>query len=166
MFAASSHDYESASRQAVHHLKAWEKVLALRVSLQKPLDTSSSLPASEERGNMDESAESLCSSLKRHMADLTNVLCESQQTSGDQQVSASRKRKNENLCDVSDSVDDLWEKTCRVQSTLQRESWEPVLNKWHARLNFGSENTKAKLKVFTQTLWSQVRRAHCPNQGK
>jgi hypothetical protein len=157
MFAASSHDYEAASLQAVHQLKAWEKALALRVSLQKPLDTSGALPISEQDGQVDETADSLSTSLKKHMIDLTNVLYESQQLSGELQVPASRKRKNENACAMDDSFDDLWEKATKVQATLQREKWEPVLNKWHARLNFGSENTKAKLKVFTQTLWSQVR---------
>jgi hypothetical protein len=160
MFAANNHDYEAASLQAVHHLKAWERALALRVSLQKPLDTSSALPAAEQAAGLpipiDDSVETLSSTLRRHLVDLTNILWETQQVSGDKQVPASRKRKNENACAMVDSLDVLWEKTSKIQTTLQLEKWEPVLNKWHARLNFGSENTKAKLKVFTQTLWSQV----------
>jgi len=32
-----------------------------------------------------------------------------------------------------------------------------VVNKWHARVNFGSEATKAKMRVFNKPIFDQVR---------
>lgn len=34
--------------------------------------------------------------------------------------------------------------------------WETTVNKWHARLHFGSEQVKSKMKIFNQTVWEQI----------
>ena len=37
-----------------------------------------------------------------------------------------------------------------------REDWEAVVNKWHARLNFGSDKAQSNLRVFNQKIWEQI----------
>ena len=48
-----------------------------------------------------------------------------------------------------------WGNIISHQDQLQVR-WESIMNKWHARLNFGSEKSKAKLKVLSHSLWEQV----------
>ena len=38
-----------------------------------------------------------------------------------------------------------------------RPFWMETVNKWHARLHFGSEQAKQKMKMFNKTVWQQVR---------
>lgn len=150
MFAAVGENHLEASVVAANHLKIWERALALRVSLQKPIDSAGRLPVgelAEELDNEDVSCVNvaLCGQLRKQACELTTIL----------DTSAGGKRKLEDFSQCYD-IETLWEDTLRTQSKLQKQNWEPVLNKWHARINFGSENTKAKLKVFTQTMWDQV----------
>ena len=51
-----------------------------------------------------------------------------------------------------------WDTIISAQAALEKKSkWADVLNLWHARMNFGSEHVKSKLKVFNKNLWDQVR---------
>ena len=68
--------------------------------------------------------------------------------SGVEQFARQSKRK--------DAVGPSWEDIEHCQKRL-RPSWETTVNKWHARVHFGSEKVKSKLKVFNQTIWEQVR---------
>ena len=148
MFSATTQDHLSASALAGVHLNAWEKTLALRVSLQKPLDLANQLPLSIDHN--DDTLKSLSDQLRNQMSALSDLL-EQQVVNHDRSLSVVKKKKVD-----SDEDGELWEQLYKQQSELQETRWEPVLNKWHARLNFGSEKTKAKLKVFTQSMWNQV----------
>jgi hypothetical protein len=156
MFASKDDSHLSASVLASNQLKVWEGALALRVSLQKPMDGVGMLPVDvplfdSNHSDLAECATLLGRHLRKQTYELASVL----------DASAGLKRKAAELSEDCD-VDTLWESTLRTQEALQKQKWEPVLNKWHARLNFGSEGTKAKLKVFTQTMWDQVHIASTP----
>lgn len=146
MFSDTNDNHLSASNLANGHLKVWESALALRVSLQKPLDGSSLLPvgALVDAGDSEipVKMKGLGELLAKQIIELTSAL----------DTYAGVKRKANEIADL----DRQWEMTLQTQTQLQKQKWEPVLNKWHARLNFGSESSKAKLKVFTQTMWDQV----------
>ena len=148
MFASTEQDHISSSIVAGNHLKVWERALALRVSLQKPLDTANSLPAHE---SFTEGSSLVINQLKTQIEDLSGVLNQQVRLSSTEERSKKRK-----MSDLADPTDTLWASLIESQNALQTACWEPVLNKWHSRLNFGSENTKAKLRVFTQTMWDQV----------
>lgn len=155
MFASTTQDHISASVLAGLHLRSWEKTLALRVSIQKPMDLANRLPAefavpSDGKGELFENLSVLTNQLKRQVHDMSDLLNSEVQRSSDKSV----KHKAAKV-DTGD-MDALWNDLYNAQNQLQTLRWEPVLNKWHARLNFGSEKTKAKLKVFTQTMWNQV----------
>eukprot|EP00981_Chlorochromonas_danica_P000523 scaffold106_cov177-Ochromonas_danica.AAC.7 len=49
----------------------------------------------------------------------------------------------------------LWSRIENCQNMLQ-SGWEVTLNKWSARLHYGSEKAKAQLKVFNQSAWDQI----------
>ena len=45
-----------------------------------------------------------------------------------------------------------------AQKSLLQGQWRAALDKWHARMNFGSEKVKAKLKVFNHmAIWSFIK---------
>jgi hypothetical protein len=48
-----------------------------------------------------------------------------------------------------------WEDMVAVQNDLE-ENWSKTLNKWHARMHFGSEKAKDRLKVFNVNVWDQL----------
>jgi hypothetical protein len=143
MFASSDRDHVAASVLANDYAKMWENTLALRVSLQKPLDTAGQLPSDNEP-----ISQAVCDQLRSRLAELSLVT---------ELVTQKSERKRKLVDDSKGrTIDEEWEHIISSQSDLQSSKWEPTLNKWHARLNFGSEATKAKLKVFTQTMWDQV----------
>lgn len=148
MFSSTTQEHLTASALAGDHLKAWEKTLAFRVSLQKPLDLANQLPVTLNQN--DYTLSSLSDQLHSQISTLSDLLGQ-QILHADKTTTTSKKRKGS----VGDD-EELWEQLYKQQSELQTTRWEPVLNKWHARLNFGSEKTKAKLKVFTQSMWDQV----------
>lgn len=156
MFAQSSADQLKASSLANEHTKAWEQLLALRISLQKSIDIGNKLPADDfnevyQTGNELPGARSdLCNSLRTVLGDLTNVLnvqAESVPVDGDFIDPTSSKRKR------NDEI--TWEEVCASQNHMD-SYWEKTIDKWHARLNFGSEQNKSKLKTFNHSIWSQV----------
>lgn len=155
MFASTTQDHISASVLAGLHLRSWEKALALRVSIQKPLDLANRLPAEfsvvqNSKEEIYENISTLTNQLKRQVFDVSDLLhTEVERSSG--HASRTKVARSETT-----DMDQLWNDLQAAQNQLQTSRWEPVLNKWHARLNFGSEKTKSKLKVFTQTMWDQV----------
>ena len=148
MFSATTQEHLTASALAGDHLKAWEKTLAFRVSLQKPLDLANQLPLAFNHA--DDTVSALTNQIRSQMSALSDLL-EQQIVHTDKATATLKKKKGS-----AEDDDELWEQLYKQQSELQTTRWEPVLNKWHARLNFGSEKTKAKLKVFTQSMWDQV----------
>jgi hypothetical protein len=152
MIFSDVHDHVSASSLAHLNINVWDSALALRVHLQKPLDLAGRLPANlnlVEHPEFTHEVNILCSTLKSYVVDSSDLLdLEAKRVSG---VLGKRK------IDYSMSDDVMWERIVESQNVLQKTRWQPTVNKWHARQNFGSEKAKAKMKVFSQTLWDQVR---------
>ena len=126
--------------------KSYEKLLALRISLQKVVDNSNKLPVLNDdssvrhdlennHNNYDECLENCSSALRS----LTKLLTEQSSSS----------------FSPADDEEMTWERLYAPQKKL-REDWEAVVNKWHARLNFGSEKAQSNLRVFNQKIWEQI----------
>lgn len=163
MFPSSS-DQSRASRLAASELRAWETTIALRISLQKPLDLANQLPSrtndddvnwamipsdSEELG--DKNSYEVQSSALQHLNTMASLLTNGKQGRTDD---ATLKRKAVEITSLDDELDP-WDRISQLQNGLQ-DRWATVLNKWHSRVSFGSEHAKDRLKVFNRTFWQQV----------
>jgi protein AATF/BFR2 len=155
MFAVSSDDKLEASRLAGGQISIWEKSLALRVHLQKSIDLANTLPVlddsrsqssskkrksiSNNGGDSDSNSSKLASSTCETISDLLYTL------------DPSKKVKLN-----SSDPEAVWNSIIEVQDNLKQNKWEPVLNKWYSRVNFGSEKNRAQLKVFNKSIFSQI----------
>jgi hypothetical protein len=151
MFAERQVSFKSsAPLAAADQALLWENTLSLRISLQRSLDVASKLPESKtsavlkENNEVAEECEKLCSGLRNLINDLSESLTSQISDKGE----ASHKRLRE-------SNDITWDDVQLPQKQM-RSNWESVVNKWHARLHFGSEQVKSKMKIFNQTIWEQV----------
>jgi hypothetical protein len=153
MFAEVDDDHEdeqqTVSTAATEQVKLWETIVGLRISLQRSLEAGNKLPGAEFRSHVaadDTQSEQhllqVKDGLKGLLGDLNHLL----EVQAKDSSSAKKRKINE---DVS------WEDIVRTQQKF-RPSWESTVNKWHARLHFGSEQVKSKMKVFNQTIWEQV----------
>lgn len=170
MFATTSGDKIEASKQAAGQISIWEKALGLRVHLQKSLDLANKLPV-VDLGGSNSNSNSTNSSKKR------KSLSHQENNSNDSSnISASRQTLSSTTCDimsdlvgildpstnkkskfdVSDDPDAIWTRISDVQSSLRQEKWEPVVNKWYSRVNFGNEKSRTQLKVFNKSIFSQI----------
>lgn len=147
MFPSSS-DQSRASRLAASELRAWETTIALRISLQKPLDLANQLPPRTNVNWMEPSDSSIAI---QHLNSMASILSNGQQGRTD---NATLKRKAEMITSLDDELDP-WDLISELQNGLQ-DRWTTVLNKWHSRVSFGSEHAKDRLKVFNRTFWQQV----------
>jgi hypothetical protein len=155
MFAQNQTDQLEAAALASQHMKSWEKILGLRISLQKSLDVGNQLPAEnmtemfglDSDSSIAQSTKLLCKGLQSVLTELVEVSNVQAENINDKYRTSNNKRKRSN--EVS------WEDVVAPQDTMT-PYWESVVNKWHARLNFGSEQAKSKLKVFNQSIWDQV----------
>ena len=135
-------------------MKLWETIIGLRISLQRSLDTSNKLPGSDflssavsyDKACRKEVSE-VKGSLRGLLGDLNYLLDVQAKDNG-----STKKRK------ITEEIN--WEDIVRTQDKF-RPSWESTVNKWHARLHFGSEQVKSKMKVFNQTIWEQVSEMIC-----
>lgn len=160
MFPSSS-DQSRASRLAASELRAWETTIALRISLQKPLDLANQLPP---RTNVNWMKPSDCEELSdknsyevqsialQHLNSMASILSNGQQGRTD---NATLKRKASEMITSLDDELDPWDRILQLQNGLQ-DRWTTVVNKWHSRVSFGSEHAKDRLKAFNQTFWQQV----------
>ena len=147
MFHRKDDSYSSlaASKMAAEHIKLWEKTLSLRISLQKAVDFGNQLPVEEEETSNAKPSEmvDLLTSCQSLVDSLTTML-------EDQAVApGAKKRKRGAIGECS------WDRVFEAQQQL-RPHWEEVVNKWHSRLQFGSNEAASKMKTFKQTLWEQV----------
>ena len=154
MFAEDGDDREdkqqSASAAATDQVKLWETIIGLRISLQRSIDTSNKLPSADhishavrsDQAGANQLAE-VKDGLKGLLGDLNHLL----EIQAEDSSSTKKRKVNEEL---------QWDDIAKMQQKL-RPSWESTVNKWHARLHFGSEQVKSKMKVFNQTIWEQVR---------
>ncbi len=146
LFADSmSSSSREASVAAGDQAKRYEKLLALRISMQKVLDSSNKLPVLDDDSGAKKNAEENndhhmeciehCSSALRSLTKLLTEQSDSAFSAGDKELS--------------------WAQVFEPQEKL-RGNWERVVNKWHARLNFGSEKAQSNLRVFNQKIWEQI----------
>lgn len=131
-----------------------EKLLSFRISSQHVLDIVNKFPVVDDEKDMDDVSGEIpeASELYALAGDVNDLLrCQIRKPS---LVSKKRKRGAISWSEIDDTYEAL------------RPNWESVVNKWHARSNFGSEKAKSSLKVFNQTIFSQVILAmpHCDLQ--
>ena len=138
-------DSSRAAQLAQLHLKTWEAGLALRISLQKPLDVCNKLPVFSERTEENIEGGVASDEIRGRLADMMELL-------EAQKPTASKKRKFDAF---SADEDEIWEHISHIQSDLKSD-WKPTVDKWHARLNYGSEKAKSSLKILSSTIWEQV----------
>ena len=156
--------FASASQSSLHGLaassqnKAFEKTLALRIALQKSLDTANKLPvrsddASDGSANSTDSEYDSVGCLDeckvacgRALGSLTSLLAKERAEGKGETVSSS---------EVDFSENPSWDDISMLQQEL-RPTWEKVVNKLHARINFGSNSAQSKLRVFNKKIWDQV----------
>ena len=150
MFPTTTNNHLSASRLASNHLKTWEKTLGLRICLQKPLDLANKLPLCSDKypTNVVEQSNDFHKNLKNSLYCIQEILSSEVERCCTYE-NESKRVKTHHSNEVS------WGNISDSQDKLQTR-WETIMNKWHARLNFGSEKNKAKLKVFNHSLWEQV----------
>ena len=148
MFASSSSARSSSANAAADQVKAWEASLGLRISLQRSLDLGNRLPHSsdDELPDTTTARKSVAGQLEGLLFDLTEMLEIQTEESEGPMNSGKRKRA---------STEVAWKRIEEVQGNL-RNSWETTVNKWHARVHFGSEQVKSKMKIFNQTIWQQI----------
>lgn len=129
---------------AIEQVKIAEKLLSFRISTQHVLDIVNKFPVIEEEKDVDDAACEVpeASELYALAGDVNDLL--SRQIRTPSLISKKRKRGAISWTEIDDTYEAL------------RPNWENVVNKWHARSNFGSEKAKSSLKVFNQTIFSQV----------
>jgi len=166
----------AASLAASSQSKSWEQALVVRIALQKGLETANKLPVRLGDGQGDEdddkedrhgdnvdadsSAEEarngLCSTILGLISSLNGAL-EVQLADGGKGEGKTNRRLSKKPREGEEDGDDdeLWEKLQGTQKRL-RVGWEETVNKWHARMHFGSEKNKSTMRVFNQTIWEQI----------
>lgn len=133
-------------------IKGWEQILSVRITLQRALDLTNRLPYPEDfnlLSSTDEYMKSNQESLINTLGSLTDdmiCLLESSQTRPDVAI-IKKKRKRD--------LNPSWERLSEVVKKL-KPNWQAVVNIHHARLHFGSEQSKSQLKVFNHTIWDQT----------
>ena len=143
MFSQREKSYLATSRLAREEMKIYDQLLGIRIQLQKSLDTANQLPVGginpvDNSGEVDDVKEVLTKKLEGIIADLVTM------------------DEGDNKEDGSDNDILTWKCIARQQRDLEEDSWNSVLNKLHARLNFGSENARQKMKVFGSSFFDQV----------
>jgi protein AATF/BFR2 len=150
MFAKPSVSRLEASEAAGKQAQAYESVLALRIQLQKVVDAANVLPSGsdlvargkEQSDEVIEAYHKLSTSLDGTVRQLTALLHKQAPSSSSSASSSS-----------SSSLS--WEEVLAPQQRL-RPHWESTLDKWNARLHFGSERKQSKLKIFNHKIWEQI----------
>ncbi len=153
LFSNSNEYQQEISKQADKQFAAYEKLLSMRITLQKVLDEGNKLPCGEFHTSMTNEKEyKQCDkNIKSNLRTMKTYLdCEVNK----QKRCRSEMSDNDN--DNDDDDDDIeWEDLMASQKELQN-SWESITNKWYSRLHYGSERTQSKMKVFNQTIWEQI----------
>ncbi len=158
MFAQSQTNQLAAASLASEHLKCWEQILALRITLQKSVDIGNQLPSesiSDILGDNNDSellqaTKTLSKGLQSVLSEMVDAIeIQAQSIDSEEAYTPSAGKKRSRTSEIT------WEQVLAPQEHMNAH-WESVVNKWHARLNFGSEQAKSKLKVFNQSIWDQV----------
>lgn len=141
----------SAAISARRQVKMWELNLANRIALQKSLDLCNKFPLADNVDKLYKNSST--EGIKLALSELSTILdSQVQNESKNETRDSSRKRKFDVL---KATDDDIWSHLYDTQSTLKR-NWRISVDKWHARVNYGSEKNKSKLKVLSTSIWDQV----------
>jgi hypothetical protein len=119
--------------------RAFESSLEMRISLQRALEAANALPCGDLFGSMHATDSSGCCEIAQQ--DLRMLLSDLHDLINTDHVD----------CPIAPDWQTLFETQVKL-----KKSWIPVVNKWHARLNFGSELAKSKMKVFNQTIFDGI----------
>lgn len=134
-------DEAKIARQALQQIKAFEQIIGLRILLQVPLDVSSQLPVNTGDFSLLKYAE-----VGRIRNDCETLLNE---------FMSCACSTDSSLIHSSTTLSDAWNSVHNQQISMEK-NWKQVVDKWHARVNFGSEHVKSKLKVLNFSVWDQV----------
>ena len=141
------------SSLAKAQIKSWENGLSIRIALQRVADLVNKFPHHEDLSfiQQDEIIKTKLNDVTEKLrvvaCDLNNML--------EVQVPTQNSDLNSKLNTRKRKAELSWESTIEVQK-LRLPHWKAVTNKHHARLHFGSEHVKSKLRVFNQSFWDQV----------
>ena len=120
--------------------------LELRIALQRGLDIANTFPIEDdykalvEHNHAVQSSHALVEELSALLKDMHQLLTS--------QINEEQEPKDL----------DTWEVIESTVSSAKR-SWEPIVNKWHARKNFGSEAVNSKLKVLNTNVFDGIQEA-------
>jgi protein AATF/BFR2 len=145
----ATHDSSAAGAQALEQAKAWDNLVKIRISLQKSVDLGNELPVKE---SLCDEKEACASYIRKSLAALGGALEEQVPCST---TGSKRKRVDEPKSFKDQSTEQIWKRLSETHNAL-RPQWKSVTDKWHARLNFGSEQAKSKLKVLNYSMWDQI----------
>jgi hypothetical protein len=144
---------KASSENAKRFIGAWETTLALRIASQKAVDLANRLPAVEHQlieatlPDLSDDLKSLHGTLHSMTRSLMGSL-DSFDTNSASKLKRSRHHDDQ-------GPDLLWKELQETQLALEPR-WKAVMNRMHARVNFGSEAAKSRLKVFNTDLWAHV----------
>lgn len=141
-----------ASELARSQIGIWEKLLALRVSSQRVIDLANKLPPISQEfivenlveKNKENDLEAVYQSLISGLLGMNSTLIESLDV-----------QNEESTHKETTDPDALWDQIEGLTNRFE-DKWATILNRWHSKINFGSEKLKNKLKVFNVSLMSQV----------
>lgn len=143
----------AASTVASVQTKSYDQILAMRISLQKLLEVGNKLPGREmldqakaATDDVIEAQHKLASALDSTLYTLTTLLADQAPGTAPSSSSSKQPRSTQSLS---------WEEV-QAPLTALRPKWEATLDKWNARLHFGSEGKQSKLKVFNRRVWEQI----------
>lgn len=143
---ASSHTSQCALEQS----KAWDQMVKVRISLQRSVELANELPINESPVCEEQVA---CSNLlKRTLKSLYDATG-STIANENSLRQKSKKGRSDDFEELS--VDSIWDELSNQQSSMKSQ-WVNVIDKWNARLNFGNEQAKAKLKILNYSMWEQA----------
>lgn len=161
MFSTSSRAGENDSEFAHLQNSMSGKLLTVRISLQQVIDECNKFPVLESDASayVEEVSNPFRDGLYAILGDMVDML--HQQVPGSESEtetsSGSGKKRRRSEGQGGQQQEHLgWEQVLAPQKQLQGE-WEAVMNREHARSHFGSEQKKARLKVFNNSIWDQVK---------
>ncbi len=142
-----------SSESAKRLISAWETTLGLRIASQKAVDLANRLPPLEHEFLSEQLPDSLDELLTTQQAlySISRSLLNCLQSFD----IGSQSRLQMSRVNAYDNDDLLWKDIENTERSLEA-NWKNVLNKLHARVNFGSEKAKSKLKVFNSDMWTHI----------
>ena len=144
------------SEAAKKETDAWNRILELRINLQKPVELANRLPCmpmdTEDAAgkNLAEGTQTMKEVVGESLENFIGLL--ETQTQG-----GSKKRKRSST-EALPGVDEQWARIQSISASL-KPKWIRTIDKWHARVHFGSEGSKKKLSVFDKSIFQSVDQA-------